>query len=51
MKIINSVLVFVLLFVGAANGQEFIPIWPAGKMPNTKGKKLPDSIANERVYC
>ena len=30
--------------------QEFIPIWPEGKMPNTKGLKLTDSIANERVY-
>ena len=30
--------------------QEFIPIWPAGKMPNSKGLHLKDSIANERVY-
>ncbi|WP_207512492.1 alpha/beta hydrolase [Longitalea luteola] len=30
--------------------QEFIPLWPAGKMPNTKGMRLKDSIYNERVY-
>ncbi|TDO19057.1 alpha/beta hydrolase [Pedobacter duraquae] len=50
MKIFRSFLVLSLLFVGTANAQEFIPIWPAGKMPNTKGMKLPDSIANERVF-
>ena len=30
--------------------QDFIPLWPAGKMPNTKGMRLKDSINNERVY-
>lgn len=30
--------------------QDFIPLWPAGKMPNTKGMRLKDSIYNERVY-
>lgn len=50
MKIFRSFLVLALLFAGTANAQEFIPIWPAGKMPNTKGMKLPDSIANERVF-
>ncbi|RZM29862.1 MAG: alpha/beta hydrolase [Pedobacter sp.] len=39
-----------LLCIGFADAQEFIPIWPAGKMPNTKGMKLTDSIANERVF-
>ena len=28
--------------------QAFIPLWPAGKMPNTKGLVLTDSIFNER---
>lgn len=27
-----------------------MPLWPSGKMPNSKGMKLTDSIANERVY-
>jgi len=30
--------------------QEFIALWPEGKMPNTKGLTLKDSIANERIY-
>jgi len=30
--------------------QEFIPLWPKGKMPNTKGLALKDSIVNERLY-
>ncbi len=32
------------------NSQEFIPIWPKGKMPNSKGIAISDSIANERIY-
>ena len=32
------------------NAQEFIPLWPKKKMPNTKGLTLKDSIANERIY-
>lgn len=28
----------------------FIPLWPKGKMPNSKGMALQDSIANERIY-
>jgi acetyl esterase/lipase len=44
------------LFVACITGsllmqaQEFIPLWPSGKMPNTKGMPLKDSINNERVY-
>lgn len=30
--------------------QEFIPLWPNGKMPNSKGMQLKDSITNERIY-
>ncbi|WP_069658585.1 alpha/beta hydrolase [Arcticibacter eurypsychrophilus] len=30
--------------------QEFIPLWPKGKMPNSKGMALKDSIANERIF-
>lgn len=33
-----------------AFGQEFIPIWEKGKMPNSKGLELKDDIRNERVY-
>jgi len=34
----------------SANAQEFIPLWPKDKVPNNRGMKLKDSIANERVY-
>ncbi|QHW00031.1 alpha/beta hydrolase [Spirosoma endbachense] len=46
------ILLFILLLTSDfyATAQEFIPLWPMGKMPNTKGVSLKDSIANERVY-
>ncbi|BAV07168.1 Acetyl esterase/lipase [Filimonas lacunae] len=47
-KLISFCLVAVLAVKGYA--QEFIPLWPAGKMPNSKHMKLTDSIANERVF-
>jgi len=33
-----------------ATTDRFIPLYPAGKMPNSKGLKLKDSIANERIF-
>jgi len=39
-----------ILVCNAAVAQEFIPLWPEGKMPNSKGLKLKDSIANERIF-
>mgnify|MGYP003583073271 FL=1 len=30
--------------------QDFLPLWPAGKMPNSKKIPVKDSIANERIY-
>lgn len=47
--IICSVILFLSLHF-AVCAQEFIPLWPEGKMPNTKGMKLKDSMANERIY-
>lgn len=42
---------FVCLIVTlTGRAQDFIPLWPAGKMPNTKGMRLKDSINNERVF-
>ncbi|MEJ6980899.1 alpha/beta hydrolase [Pedobacter sp. P351] len=41
---------FLLLKVLNIQAQEFVPLWPKGKMPNSKGIKLEDSIANERVF-
>lgn len=39
-----------MIITGATMAQEFMPLWPAGKMPNTKGMKLKDSINNERIF-
>lgn len=43
---------FLILLLGclSASAQDFIPLWPKGKMPNSKGLKLKDSIANERIF-
>jgi acetyl esterase/lipase len=30
--------------------QEFIPLWPTGNMPDSKGMQLTDSISNERIH-
>ncbi|MGN6180039.1 MAG: alpha/beta hydrolase, partial [Mucilaginibacter sp.] len=40
----------VLLLTKAAIAQDFIEIWPHGHIPNSKHRKLKDSIANERNY-
>lgn len=39
-----------VLFKFNATAQEFIPLWPKGKMPNTKGMSLKDSMVSERIY-
>jgi acetyl esterase/lipase len=44
------IIILFLCVSGAVNAQDFMPIWPKGKMPNTKGMKLTDSIGNERIY-
>lgn len=41
-----SLFFFLLSFSLAA--QEFIPLWPEGKMPNSKGLEVKDTITNER---
>ena len=41
--------VFLLIFFEASS-QEFIPLWPKNQMPNSKGLKQKDSIANERIF-
>ena len=44
-------LIVVLLFCTYwVSAQQFISLWPVGKMPNTKGMAETDSIFNERYY-
>jgi acetyl esterase/lipase len=47
---ITLILLFFCLGAFQTSAQEFIPLWPEKKMPNTKGLAVKDSIANERIY-
>ena len=40
----------VIVLDAAVNAQQFIPLWPTGKMPNSKGMQLKDSVINERIF-
>jgi acetyl esterase/lipase len=45
----------ILLIVGSClmqllPAQQFIPLWPDGKKPNSNGTKITDSIFNERIW-
>jgi acetyl esterase/lipase len=40
---------FIFSFIRSA-AQEFIALWPAGKKPNDNGKKITDSLFNERIW-
>jgi acetyl esterase/lipase len=33
-----------------SHAQQFIPLWPEGKKPNNNGKKITDSLYNERIW-
>lgn len=46
----NFVLIFFILISVFAKAQEFVPLWPAGKKPNNNGKKITDSLYNERIW-
>ena len=48
MKIL--VLVVAAVFFQSLHSQEFIPLWPEGKKPNSNGKKVTDSLFNERIW-
>lgn len=39
-----------LLYCSNIRAQEFIPLWPEGKKPNNNGKKITDSLYNERIW-
>lgn len=41
---------FVAGLVTKAISQEFIPLWPEGKKPNFNGKKVTDTLYNERMW-
>lgn len=41
---------FSLICFHYLQAQEFIPLWPEGKKPNSNGKKVIDSLFNERIW-
>ena len=51
MALLSRLFVFCLLSLSfrPAQAQEFLPLWPWKKMPNSKGLKLEDKIENERI--
>lgn len=44
------IIIFCLCFIATAHAQQFIPLWPEGKKPNSNGIKITDSIFNERIW-
>ena len=46
-KLLLSVIIFCSL---ASSAQQVIPLWEPGKLPNSKGLHMTDSIANERQF-
>jgi acetyl esterase/lipase len=51
MKKLAYILIFSLLGSNApATAQEFIPLWPEGKKPNSNGQVVKDSLYNERIW-
>ncbi|WP_276501847.1 alpha/beta hydrolase [Terrimonas pollutisoli] len=46
----SLVVIFIVSFFVDAKAQEFIPLWPEGKKPNFNGKKVTDSLYNERIW-
>lgn len=49
MRRIALVFLLVAMLAAEACAEEFIQLWPEGKMPNSKGMKLEEIIANERI--
>ncbi|MDI3319228.1 alpha/beta hydrolase [Pinibacter soli] len=48
MKKVLLVLVTIVIS-GIGYAQNFTPLWPSGRMPNSKGLQLRDSIVNDRI--
>jgi acetyl esterase/lipase len=50
-SILRCLLFFLLTGCACVSfAQDLVPIWPAGKMPNSKGLVMKDSIVDERIY-
>lgn len=49
-KYLILILLLGIIIPKTIRAQEFIPIWPANQMPNSKGTELKDSINAELIY-
>ena len=45
----TAAILFVLMAIFETQAQDFMPLWPKDKMPNSKGLAVKDSINNERM--
>lgn len=43
-------ILFIIAWSCAASAQQFIPLWPEGKKPNSNGVVVKDSLFNERIW-
>lgn len=43
-------ILFVITWSSRAIAQQFIPLWPEGKKPNSNGQVVKDSLYNERIW-
>ncbi len=43
-------ILLLLLTTGKVYAQEFIPLWPKDRKPNSNGKKITDSLFNDRIW-
>lgn len=50
MRHLTKILIVLAILVGGAAAQEIVPIYPAGKMPNSKGTVVKEDIRDERIY-
>ena len=50
--LLKKIILLIAVFICTTNlfSQEFIPLYPEGKMPNSKGMNLQEEIREERIY-
>lgn len=46
----KAFIAFTVLYSTICYSQEYMQLWPAGAMPNSKSMNIEDSISNERIY-
>ena len=49
-QLLSCCFLMTMVLLVPASAQEFIPLWPKDRMPNSTGFITADSIANDRIY-